>query len=264
MALAMSIVGEQVLLRIYLDSADRTPRTPSFDRILRAARRRGLAGCTVLTGIAGQVHGQRVAPSSAWSIVSHQPVILEIVDAPDRIVRFLQTDLLQLLPESGLMTLERAAVMLYRHGGGSPSDPAATRPLPPLPGGVEPLSTLPIIEQRDDMIIDDTGVLLRIFIGESDRTEANVPLYQAIVEKAREFGLAGATVLRGSQGFGAHSVVHKAQLLEMSADLPIVIEIVDTEARISQLLPHLDQLVTEGMITMENVRIIARRAGQPM
>lgn len=108
------------------------------------------------------------------------------------------------------------------------------------------------------MKTNEEGTLLRVFIGESDVHEGR-PLYEVIVERARALGLAGATVLRGSEGFGANSVVHKAQLLEMSTDLPIVIEIVDAAAKIDRLLPELDAIVHEGMITMEHVRILVYR-----
>lgn len=106
--------------------------------------------------------------------------------------------------------------------------------------------------------MQENGVLLRVFTGESDRYQ-HKPLYEAIVRKARELGLAGATVLRGTEGFGARSVVHKAALLEMSTDLPVVIEIVDTEEKIKLLLPHLETMVQEGMITMEYVVILMYR-----
>ena len=108
------------------------------------------------------------------------------------------------------------------------------------------------------MTINENGVLLRVFIGESDRHE-NKPLYEAILAKAREMGLSGATVLRGVEGFGANSVVHKAALLEMSTDLPIVIEIVDVREKVESLLPYLEQVVAEGMITMEYVAIVVYR-----
>jgi PII-like signaling protein len=157
----------------------------------------------------------------------------------------------------GLATLERAAVITYRHRH---DDRPAGAPPPPLPGALAPLSTLPPIRSRPDMKIDDDGILLRVFIGESDQSGGR-PLYEAVVRKVRELGVAGATVLRGSEGFGAHSVIHKSHLLDMSADLPIVIEIVDSGEKIRELLPHLDAMVTEGMITMENVRILAYRAG---
>ena len=112
------------------------------------------------------------------------------------------------------------------------------------------------------MTIKDNGVLLRVFIGDSDKFQ-NKPLHEMIVQKVRELGLAGATVLRGSQGFGARSVIHRAGLLEMSTDLPIVIEIVDSEEKIKTLLPHLETMVQEGMITMEYVKILMYRHDAP-
>lgn len=108
------------------------------------------------------------------------------------------------------------------------------------------------------MKTDSAGQLLRVFIGESDRWEGK-HLYEAIVLKARELGLAGATVLRGQEGFGAHSLIHTSKILRLSEDLPIVVEIVDREDRIAQFLPELDRMVSEGMITLENVRILAYR-----
>jgi PII-like signaling protein len=106
--------------------------------------------------------------------------------------------------------------------------------------------------------MEGPGQLLRIFIGESDRWHGK-PLYEAIVRSARERGIAGATVLRGLEGFGAHSRIHTARILRLSEDLPIVIEIVDKPERIAALLPDLDAMVGEGMITLEKVRIIAYR-----
>jgi PII-like signaling protein len=107
--------------------------------------------------------------------------------------------------------------------------------------------------------LDGEGKLLRIYIGESDRWQGK-PLYQAIVVRVREEGLAGATVLRGIEGFGADSHLHTSRILRMSEDLPIVIEIVDTAERIDAVLPVLDEMVTEGMVTVERVHIVAYRA----
>src|SRR3954470_14325558 len=109
------------------------------------------------------------------------------------------------------------------------------------------------------MKLPENGKLLRIFIGESDRWE-HQPLYEAIVLKAREQGLAGATVLRGPMGFGANSHLHTAKILRLSVDLPMVIEIVDTEDRIKALLPFLDAMVLEGLVTMEDVQVLKYRA----
>ncbi len=111
------------------------------------------------------------------------------------------------------------------------------------------------------MKIPENGKLLRIFIGESDRWHRQ-PLYEAIVLKARELGLAGATVLRGPMGFGASSHLHTAKILRLSMDLPIVIEIVDAEEKINLLLPHLDEMVSEGLVTLEDVRVLKYRADQ--
>jgi len=112
------------------------------------------------------------------------------------------------------------------------------------------------------MKIDGEGELLRIFIGESDHWNGK-PLFEAIVLRARELGLAGATVLRGLEGFGAHSRIHTSSILRLSQDLPIVVEIVDQRDRIEAFLPILDEMVHEGMITVEKVRVIAYREGKP-
>ncbi len=110
------------------------------------------------------------------------------------------------------------------------------------------------------MKLEGEAQLLRIYIGENDRWH-NRPLYEAIVLKARELHLAGATVLRGPMGFGAHSRLHTVKVLRLSEDLPIVIEIVDSEEKINTLLSHLDQMVQEGLITLEKVRVIKYQAG---
>lgn len=110
------------------------------------------------------------------------------------------------------------------------------------------------------MKLEGTGLLLRIYLGESDRS-GHKPLYQAIVERMRERGLAGATVLRGIEGFGARQHVHTTRILRLSEDLPILIEAVDTETKIRGILPEMDEMVGDGLITLERVEIIAYRAG---
>lgn len=111
------------------------------------------------------------------------------------------------------------------------------------------------------MKIEGEGLLLRIFLGESD-TWHGQPLYEAIVRRVREEGLAGATVLRGIEGFGAHSRLHTTRILRLSEDLPVVVEIVDAAERIEAVLPILDELIGEGLITLEKVQVIAYRAGE--
>jgi PII-like signaling protein len=112
------------------------------------------------------------------------------------------------------------------------------------------------------MKIPENGTLLRIFIGEADRWH-HQPLYEAIVLKARELHLAGATVLRGPMGFGAKSRLHTAKILRLSEDLPIVIEIVDSKEKLDTLLPFLDESVTNGLVTIEPVTVLKYRA-QPL
>ena len=112
------------------------------------------------------------------------------------------------------------------------------------------------------MTIPDEGGLLRIYIGESDRHQGK-PLYEWLVLTAREAGLAGATVLRGIEGFGAHSRLHTAKILRLSEDLPIVVEIVDAMEKIEAFLPVVDDAIGEGLATVERVRVRFYRGGQP-
>ena len=111
------------------------------------------------------------------------------------------------------------------------------------------------------MKIPENGRLLRIFIGESDRWH-HQPLYEAIVLKAREMHLAGATVLRGPMGFGKTSHLHTAKILRLSTDLPLVIEIVDAEEKINTFLPVLDEMMKGGLVTLEKARVIDYRADE--
>jgi PII-like signaling protein len=109
------------------------------------------------------------------------------------------------------------------------------------------------------MTIPEDGSLLRIFIGESDRY-GHHPLYEAIVLKARERGLAGATVLRGVMGFGKHSILHTAKILRLSEDLPMVIEIVDSAEKVKDFLPVLDEMIKDGLVTLEPIRVLHYKA----
>jgi uncharacterized protein len=108
-------------------------------------------------------------------------------------------------------------------------------------------------------MIPTEGKLLRIFVGESDRWDGK-PLYEAIVLEARKRGLAGATVLKGFMGFGAHSRIHTAKLLELSQDLPMVVEIVDAAAKIEAFMPDLEKMVGDGLITIERAEVLLYRS----
>jgi len=108
------------------------------------------------------------------------------------------------------------------------------------------------------MKVSEEGQLLRVFIGESDKWKGK-PLYEAIVLKAREMGLAGATMLRGLMGYGAASRIHTAKILRLSEDLPIIVEIVDSAEKIASFLPVIDEMVQEGLVTLERVQVILYR-----
>lgn len=110
--------------------------------------------------------------------------------------------------------------------------------------------------------IDGPALLVRIYIGEAAHHDGK-PLYQVIVERLRERGIAGATVLRGIEGFGANAHLHTTRLLRLSEDLPVLIEVVDEEARLREVLPELDALVGDGLITLERVEVLAYRGTRP-
>jgi len=109
-------------------------------------------------------------------------------------------------------------------------------------------------------VLDGEQLLVRIFIGESDRWK-HQPLETALLERLRGEGFAGATVFRGTSGFGAHSVLHTSHLLELSHDLPVLIEVVDSEEHVQRLLPILEEMVHEGLVTMEKVRVLKYASG---
>jgi hypothetical protein len=111
------------------------------------------------------------------------------------------------------------------------------------------------------MKVPENGQLLRIFIGESDKW-GGIPLYEAIILKARELNIAGATMLRGMMGYGAASRIHTAKILRLSEDLPVVVEIVDSAEKIEMLLPFIDEMVEEGLVTLEDIRVIQYRVAR--
>ncbi len=246
----MKLEGEQVLLRVHLRSTDKYGwwRT-AVDTLVERARERGLAGATVLRGIYGLDAGGRLIAPSVWSLAETVPVIVEIVDAAANVGRFL--DSVAEIVTEGMATLERGHVLLYR------ADRSAAARLT-VPDPVPDLSTLPSPAEFPAMHLAEDGQLLRVFVGESDIWEGQ-PLYRAVVHKAKELGLAGATVLRGAMGFGANSRVHSSKLVDLSTDLPILIEIVDAAEKVQALLPFLDEIVKEGMITVEAVKVLRYR-----
>lgn len=253
----MKFEGEQLLLRMYLRNTDQYGWQTASEAIVEQAKKAGLAGATLLRGICGLDFSGRLLCPRAWSLVEHVPVIVEIVDSPGLIVPFLST-LGEVVPE-GVVSLERAHVLLYRDGA---AGVAKAQSHLRVPGPITDLSTVPTGKEFPIMAIGQDGQLLRVFIGESDVWQGE-SLYRAIVQKASDLGLAGATVLHGTMGFGANSRLHTSRLLDISTDLPIVVEIVDAAEKIENMLPFLDESVQEGMITIESVRILKYRDHQP-
>jgi uncharacterized protein len=244
----MKTEAEQVLCRFMLSNFTGHRDEPLYQWIVETARHEGMQGATGLKGIAGLTQNGAVLVESPWRLAQELPVIVEVVDGPRRIEALLSR--VEPVFSNGTITLERAHVLLF-----SDSTQKGRRAAPPVD----------VIQSQHDsaawevktMKLPDQGVLLRIFIGEDDReTGGGRPLYETIVRRAREAHLAGATVLKGPLGFGKHSRVHSAKLLELSSDLPIVIEIVDAEDKINAFLPIVDELVTEGMVTLEVVRVL--------
>jgi PII-like signaling protein len=244
----MKIDTEQVLCRFQLSNVIRHGISPLYEWIVETAHRDGLQGATVLKGFFGLRPDGLILEEHAWSISQELPVIVEVVDEPARIEALLAK--VHPVFREGVITLERAHVLLYRPGPREATRPLRGRSI------IDTAATSAAAGVRT-MKVPENGVLLRIFIGESDKEPGrDRPLYEAIVRKAREAHLAGATVLRGPMGFGRHSRVHTAKLLELSTDLPIVIEIVDAEEKVDAFLPTVDELVTEGLVTLEAVRIV--------
>ena len=246
----MILDAEQVLCRFHLTNLEHHAGEPLYQWIVETAHREGLQGAVILKGFMGLRADGRVLKEDSWRLTQEVPVIVEVIDGPKHVERLLAR--VEPSFKEGIITLERAHVALHRGGEAD----------------VKPKDVAPrcdVIATKEDstawevktMNMPEEGVLLRIFIGESDRDKASGrPLYEALVLRAREAQLAGATVLKGPMGFGRHSRMHTAKLLELSADLPIVIEIVDAEERIHAFMPVVDELVTEGLVTLEAVRVI--------
>jgi uncharacterized protein len=249
----MKAEAEQVLCRFHLSNFAGHRDEPLYQWIVETARRDGLEGATVLKGIAGFRTGGALLYESPWKLAQELPVIVEVVDTAPRIEALL-AKVEPVFPE-GTITLERARVVIYRADGGRAAHAASV-------GSVIASKDASAASEVRTMKLPEEGVLLRIFIGEGDREPGrDRALYRALVERAREAHLAGATVLKGPLGFGKHSRVHSAKLLELSSDLPIVVEIVDAEEKINAFLPVVDGLVTEGLVTLEAVRVLKYVSG---
>jgi len=248
----MKLEGEQVLCRFHMTSFVHVHHQPLYERIVETAHRLHLAGATVLKGLMGFSLGGPLLLEKAWAFSNELPVVVEVVESHRNVIRLLGA----VQPEfhHGIITLERAHVLYYRSSKSAPTD------APALDAAEDPET----LEGAPTMKLPDEGVLLRIFIDAGDRDpKTGKPLAEMLVRRAHAVGMAGATVLHGTLGFGKHSRLHAAKLLDISTDLPVVIEIVDSEERINDFLPIVDEAVTEGLVTLEAVRVLKYVAPEP-
>jgi PII-like signaling protein len=246
----VKLEAEQVLCRFNLSNLVHHGAEPLYQWIIEAAHREGLQGATLLKGFMGLRPDGSLLREHSWTLAQEAPMIVEVVDGPHHVEKLLAR--VEPCFKDGMITLERAHVALYR-GGEADLKPKDVAPRCDVIATKEASTAWEV----KTMKMPEEGVLLRIFIGESDREKGHDrPLYEGLVLRAREAHLAGATVLKGPMGFGRHSRMHTSKLLELSADLPIVIEIVDAEEKIRSFMPVVDELVTEGLVTLEAVRII--------
>lgn len=239
------MTSKRALLRVYLRNTDKSGFITTAQAVIDAARSSGLAGGTVLRGIYGLDLSGAILHTSRWALVEHLPVVVELMDTRGAIAAFLPT--LGALVADGLATLEDTQVLARR--GASTGD-----------GGANQTTRASDPSKESQAMNPKNGRLARIFIDEADVWQGR-PLYQVIIEKAKELGVASAAVFRASMGFGTHRRVHAANLVDVSADSPLVIEIVDSAEQINALLPFLEVCVAEGLVTLEAVEILRLRAG---
>lgn len=235
--------GENVLARFMLTNYQQHHHRPLYEVLVERAWRQGMAGATVLKGLAGFLLDGPLLVRHPWKPSNELPVVVELVDGARAMSGFLPG--VAPLVKHGLLTLERARVIYYR---------ASERPRDlgrqaPRVQGAEAWEVLA-------MDLPEEGTLLRIFVDDCDRDPGSgLLLYDRLVRVAHERGMAGATVLRGTMGFGRHSVVRAARLIDTPLDMPVVIEVVDEEAKIQQYLAAIDPLIPEGLVTLEKVRV---------
>jgi PII-like signaling protein len=251
----MRLEGEQTLLRVYLRNTDKHGWGPLAQFFLRRAMDQRLEGATLIRCECGLDVAGRLLEPRWWSLVRRVPVVLEVFDSPRAVGAFLAV-LAEHVAE-GLVSLERAHVLVHRRKRAQAE--AVARRLE-VPGPPAAWAHLPDPEEFPIMRQSLEGQLLRVFIDASDRAGGE-PLFRVILHRAKEQGLAWAGVIRPDKGFGAHNRLHSATG-EYETDVPLVVEVIDTAAKIQELLPFVDEVVEEGLITTEGVRLLRYGPGQ--
>lgn len=238
------LAGRAERLRIILGESDQHRHHPVFVEIVQRARSAGMAGATALRGVAGFGASSRVHHEHTLRLSVDTPVVMVIVDHPERIDEFAAG--LDDLITGGLVVRQPVEVLRA-------DQPPSVGP--DVSGGWH----TEMERSEGHMRLEGTGKRLTIYCGEADRYHHR-SLADALVELAREEGVAGATVLRGIEGFGASSHLHTTRMLSLSDDLPVVIEMVDREDRILALLPRIEEMMGDGLATLEDVKVSLYRA----
>jgi PII-like signaling protein len=241
----MEPARDGVLLRVFIGEADWAGGHALYRTIIEAALKAGLAGATTLYGPVSYGQSQRLNFEFNVDAPGNLPIVIEVIDVQAKIEAFLPQ--LDQLIGSGLVTLEK--VRMARLGRGTSG---ATEF---LLGSEAPSPSPDQVMEGSHMEVPHEAVLLRIFTGSDDRYGIEEPLYLAIVLKAREMHLAGATVLKGPIGFGHSTRMHKGHLF-VTDDRPVVVEICDAEEKIKAFLPVLDEMMESGLVTIEKARVI--------
>lgn len=222
--------GKAVKVSIYLSEGSTHRGAPAYSAILDFLFYRGVAGATVLKGIAGFGADHHMHTSSTVDLSDHLPIKIEFVETRERVEELLGK--LEELAGSGMIEMQETTVT-------KPAQQSKAKSLPsPAPQKIE-----------------GKARMMRIFIGESDRWR-DKPLYQALVEAMRANDIAGVTVYRGILGYGAHRRVHREKPLRLSRDASIMFSAVDSEVKLRAFLPIVEQMVEEGLVALSDVEII--------
>ncbi len=236
------------LVRVYTNANEKWHGQPLYRAIVEAARRQGLAGSSVFPVELGFGTHRRVHDITSDYSSFEIPILVEIVDAPETVAGLLGE--LEAMMAEGLVVVSSARVIHYAHGTESIAAVGASS----MTVASQSARRVADIEGTSDMKIEGDGKRVSVYVGSSDTWHGR-NLAVAIVERCRELGMAGATVTRGVMGFGKHSVIHKAHLLGLSADLPEKIEVVDQADEIDRLLPALVEMIGGGLIVVEEVHV---------
>jgi len=232
------IDGESSLLRIYVSDFDRAEHHSLHKLIVEKARERGLAGCTAFIGYWGYGARGFIHTDLALEGAGERPILIEIVDTKDRTESFAKEISPLMKKAGGLITSEKVFVHHYQHES----------------TGVAPGKQTAEEEQEMAKELSGQNVLLRVFIGENDKF-GNKPLFEAILIKSKELGMAGGTVIRGILGYGASSVIHHGHVFRLSQDLPMVVEVIDSADKIARLLDEIRPMLQGALVTEEKVQV---------